>query len=195
MHVYSSDDNRGRTQAVLALLAVLLAIGADAAVSPLDSVPGWLVGAPTVAAAYGLLHRLVDTRAWRWRWIRALGLVDTPCIEGVYEGQLVSSYQNTTIDIRLQIEQRWTGIGVRLEVLNRATSTSRSIAAAVSRAGHHDARLTYTYKNEIRPGVADPDMGDHDGTADLVIDPRSGAVSGRYFNARGRSGTMTLTAV
>jgi hypothetical protein len=194
VHSYSCNDNRTRTQATLAFVAVLVAIGANAAASPLDAVPGWLVGAPTVAAVYGLLHRLIDTTAWRWSWVRLLGLIDTPQVEGAYVGQLTSDYENTTIDIRLRIQQRWTEIDIRMEVLNRTTSTSRSVAAALCRAGHHDAQLTYTYKNEIRPGVADPDMSDHDGTADLLIDPRTGTITGRYFNARGRRGTMTLTA-
>jgi hypothetical protein len=51
----------------------------------------------------------------------------------------------------------------------------------------------YTYRNQTRPGVADQDMNDHDGTAEVVIDTQTGELHGRYFNFRGRQGTLTLT--
>lgn len=191
MHAYSTDDSRAAAYGVIATLAVLAAIASNAVAEALNLVPAWLVNAPTVAGSFGLLYELTDRTTWRWRWVRALGIVETPVIEGVYEGHLVSSYEGKIVPIRLRVEQRWTAIVVRMDVLSPATSTSRSIAAALSRDGHRDARLTYTYKNEVRPGVADADMSDHDGTADLVVDEH-GAISGRYFNARGRQGTMTL---
>jgi hypothetical protein len=61
------------------------------------------------------------------------------------------------------------------------------------RSSRHRARLTYTYRNQPRPGVADADMNDHDGTAEVVIDTRTGELTGRYFNFRGRQGAVTLT--
>lgn len=191
MHAYSTGDSRTAAYGVLASLAVVAAIASNAAAEALGLGPAWLVSAPTVAAAFGLLYELMDRAAWRWRWVRTLGIIDTPVVDGIYEGHLVSSHEGKVVPIRLRVDQRWTAIVVRLEVLTPATSTSRSIAAALSRDGHRDARLTYTYKNEVRPGVADLDMSDHDGTADLVVHEH-GAVSGRYFNARGRQGTMAL---
>lgn len=191
MHAYSTGDSRAAAYGVIATLAVVAAIALNVVAEALDLVPAWLVSAPTVAASFGLFYELTDRTAWRWRWVRALGIVDTPVVDGVYEGHLMSSYEGRIVPIRLRVEQRWTAIVVRMEVLSPATSISRSVAAALSRDGHRDARLTYTYKNEVRHGVADADMSDHDGTADLVVDEH-GAMSGRYFNARGRRGTMTL---
>lgn len=82
-----------------------------------------------------------------------------------------------------------------MEILDKDTSRSRSVAASLEPSGHRDAHLTYTYKNEIRPGIADDDMHNHDGTADLDFDTLGGTASGKYFNARGRQGTMTLRRV
>lgn len=56
------------------------------------------------------------------------------------------------------------------------------------------ARLIYTYSNQIRHGIADDDMNDHDGAADVVLTP-DGHIRGRYFNARGRQGVLELTRV
>lgn len=191
MHAYASGDSRGKAFGVMATLAVLIAIASDALAKEAELAPGWIVSAPTIAASFGLLYQAVDATIWRWGWVRAIGIVDTPIIEGTYTGFLVSSYGGKTVEIRLQIEQRWTRLLVRFQVIGVETSTSRSVAASLSRYGHHDAHLTYTYKNEIRPGVADPDMSDHDGTADLIISS-TGKITGRYFNARGRQGTMDL---
>jgi hypothetical protein len=58
-------------------------------------------------------------------------------------------------------------------VLPPTSSTSYSITAALATEGHHHTRLTYTYRNQTRPGVADVDMNDHDGTAEVVVGNRA----------------------
>lgn len=192
MHVYSSHDRRAGVYAVLATIAVALAIALSATADAFSLGPPWLVSSPTVAGAYALLYRLVDTAAWKWQWLHRLGLIDTPTVDGIYDGHLLSSFHPDEIPVRIEIDQRWTRLSVRFSVVGVTTSSSRSVAADLAADGHRDARLTYTYKNIINPVVADSDMGDHDGTADLYFDTTTGAVRGRYFNARGRQGTITL---
>jgi hypothetical protein len=193
VHVYSSSDNRTSALGTIAVGAVLIAIGANAVFQALGIGPAWLFSPPTVAAAFGLIYRFVDTVAWRWRVLHRLGLIQIPALEGVYDGQLVSSYQKVTRPVRICIDQTWTRIVIRFDVLQPTSSTSYSIAAAVASEGHDHTRLTYTYRNQTRPGVADVDMNDHDGTAEVVINARTGELTGRYFNFRGRQGTLTLT--
>jgi hypothetical protein len=41
----------------------------------------------------------------------------------------------------------------------------------------------------VNPALADADMGDHDGAAELRISP-DGKMVGRYFNSRPRAGTI-----
>src|SRR4051794_32441066 len=41
------------------------AIAADTAADALNIGPGWFFSAPTVAATYDLLYRLIDSTAWR----------------------------------------------------------------------------------------------------------------------------------
>jgi hypothetical protein len=193
VHVYSSSDNRTSALGTIALAAVLISIGANAGFEAMGIGPAWLFSPPTVAAAFGLIYRFVDTVAWRWPTLRRLGLIQVPVLEGAYDGQLVSSYQNVTRPVRICIDQTWTRIVIRFDVLSPTSSTSYSIAAGLGIAGHHHTRLTYTYRNQTRPGVADVDMNDHDGTAEVVIDTDTGELTGRYFNFRGRQGTLALT--
>jgi hypothetical protein len=195
VHVYSSSENRTSALGMIAVLAVVLAISVNALTSALGIGPAWLISAPTVAAAYGLLYKAVDEFAWRWRLLHRLGIIEVPIVDGIYEGQLISSYQQTTLPCRIRIDQTWTRIAIAFEVLQPQTSTSYSIMAGLGRDGHNHARLTYTYRNQTRPGVAEVDMNDHDGTAEVTVDCSNGKIAGRYFNFRGRQGTLTLARV
>ena len=190
MHAYAGG-NRVPMLAVLASISVVLAIVASALFRSIDFEYDWLVSAPTVAAAFGLLYKLVDLVAWRWAWLHKLGLIDIPVLDGTYTGHLLSKYTGTSIPARLRVEQTWTQLMVRLDLPGTETSGSISVAGSISREGHRDARLVYTYKNAVLPAKADDDMRDHDGTADIVIDP-AGQLAGRYFNARGRQGELRL---
>ena len=68
------------------------------------------------------------------------------------------------------------------------TSTSISYMANVSDEGA-STRLGYCYRNKANPGVADDDMGDHEGATDVSI-TSDGNLSGRYFNSRPRAGSI-----
>lgn len=193
MHAYATGS-RTEAYSFLAVIAVILAIALNAGVDATGFEFGWIVSAPSVGGFFAILLRLFDTKAWRWKWIRRSGITATPIVEGIYEGKIRSTYQGVEVPVRLKVEQRWLRILIRFQVLNPQTSESRSAAAAVTDEGHNDARLIYTYSNRIRHGIADDDMGDHDGAAEVVVTP-DGQISGRYFNARGRQGTMQLSRV
>jgi hypothetical protein len=192
MHAYSHGDERGRALGLIAFLSVVLSIALNVVYEWLHVGPAWLLSAPTVAATFGILYGLLERFAWRWSLLRALGIVATPIVEGHYVGQLVSSYQQVTLPVRIEIEQTWTRLVVRFKVTEPASSESISLAASLGDIGRHQARLTYSYRNTIRPGVAERDMNDHDGTAELSIDAATGLASGRYYNYRGRQGTLAL---
>lgn len=194
MHAYSTDGSRVTAYGVMAGIAVVLAVVAAALFDQFRVGPAWLVSSPTVAGSFALLYRWMDSTGWRSDSLRKVGLVDTPNIAGKYAGHLVSSYNPIReVPIALQIDQRWTKIYVRMEVTGSTTSTSESVAAALDAAGDSAARLTYTYKSDVQPGEAHQDMHDHDGTAELHITPGAGTAAGRYFNARGHQGRMTVS--
>lgn len=193
MHAYATGS-RTPVYVALAAPAVAIAVALDWFVDAVGFDGGWFISAPSIGGAYALLLAAFDTWAWRWRWLRKIGFTATPDVEGIYEGTIRSTYEGKQIPVRLVIEQRWLRVLIRFEVMGTATSSSRSVAAAILEEGHRDSRVIYTYKNQVRPGYAEPDMNDHDGTADIVITPL-GTVSGRYFNARGRQGDLRLQRV
>ncbi|NYF09772.1 hypothetical protein HDC94_000928 [Leifsonia sp. AK011] len=175
----------------LASISVLIAIVTSALLQKIEFEYDWLVSAPTVAASFALLYKFVDIVAWRCQWLRALGLIDIPVVDGTYVGLLHSKHTGEAIRARVRIEQTWSRMQVRLDLPEAATSSSTSVAASLTPIGHNDVQLVYTYKNQIMPASADDDMRDHDGTADVVIEP-GGRLTGRYFNARGRQGELRL---
>lgn len=193
MHAYATGS-RTEAYSYLAVIAVVLAIIVNAIVDATGFSFGWLVSAPSVGGVFVILLRVFDTKAWRWNWVRRMGVTSTPIVDGTYEGTIRSTYQGVQVPVRLKVEQRWLRILIRFQVLDPQTSESRSAAAAVFEEGHNDARLIYTYSNQIRHGIADDDMNDHDGAADVVLTP-DGHIRGRYFNARGRQGVLELTRV
>jgi hypothetical protein len=195
MHAYSYSGDRLRAFGLLAFLAVVVAIGANALAEKFQLGPPWLISAPTVAAAFGLLYSAMDRWAWKWRALRAVGVANTPIVAGHYVGTLRSSWDVTTdIPIVIDVDQSWNRLIVRFEVTGgRQSSQSFSLAASLNDTGQHQARLTYMYRNSVRPGHADADMNDHDGTAELEVDTTTGMVSGRYYNYRGRQGTLELS--
>jgi hypothetical protein len=194
MHAFSHSDDRLRAFGLIAVLSVLIAVTANAVAEAVNFGPSWLFSAPTVAAVFGILYGVLDQWAWRWRLLRQTGVVTTPIVDGHYSGLLRSSYDSAVdLAISIDVEQTWTRLVVRLRVTTAQTSESISLAAAVADVGHHQARLTYVYRNAVRPGYAESDMSDHDGTAEVTIDTQTGEATGRYYNYRGRQGTLQLS--
>lgn len=193
MHVYGDNGSRLKALGLVAVISVIFSIAAERVFNGLGIGPSWLVSAPAVAASFGIVYGFVERTAWRWRALRAVGIIDTLPVAGKYRGELASSYGGTRLPVELEVEQSWTRISVRLKVLESESSTSLSLAATLHREGVSRSRLTYFYRNTVRPTVADSDMNDHDGTAEIVIDTGAGTATGRYYNYRGRQGNLDLS--
>lgn len=198
MHAYSTDESRISVYSLLAVIAVTLA-WAIVAVTSRFSWPQWLVTAPSMAVTFSLVYHIFDRYAWRWPVTRQIGLVGIHDLSGRYRGRLVSTFRDTTNkqverDVELHIVQTWTRIMVEM-TLSTGTSTSVSMSAlgAVTNDGAASC-LTYVYRNKVNPGLAEADMGDHDGAADLRV-YADGRISGRYFNSRPRAGTIEARRV
>lgn len=193
MHPYSTSDSRVTTYGVLAVVSVVVAWLVGLATSQL-SWPQWLVSAPSLAGVFAGLYALTDRYLWRTRLFRALGLCTTPSVAGTYVGELRSTFkdehgQPVTRALELVITQTWTRVEITMAVAGgSSTSRSRSAVACVDRGGAA-TRLTYYYRNLVNPSAADPDMGDHDGAAEVEITV-DGKLSGRYFNSRPRAGSI-----
>jgi hypothetical protein len=193
VHPYSTDESRVPVYSGLAVLSVVLSWAVAAATSSL-SWPEWLISAPSLAAMYAVLYRLFDAYAWKWPLLHALGSVKVMNIAGNYDGKLVSTFHDADgkpieRHLTLRITQSWTRIAIEMTITS-GSSSSMSVSALGS--VMHDGSatcLTYIYRNKVNPAIADSDMGDHDGTAELRI-YADGHVTGRYFNSRPRAGTI-----
>lgn len=198
MHPYSTEESRVSTYAALAVVSVVVSWGVVAATSAL-SWPQWLISAPSLAATFGLSYRVFDRWLWRLPFFHKLGMVGVSLIAGTYKGRLISTFQDPQgnaieKDITLKVSQTWTRISVEMTVSSGSSSSVSTSAIGSVTADGSATRLTYIYRNRVNPGVADADMGDHDGAAQLRI-YSDGRVSGRYFNSRPRAGTIEATFV
>ncbi|MEW6155365.1 MAG: hypothetical protein AB1673_15470 [Actinomycetota bacterium] len=177
----------------MAVVAVVLALGVEAVASHF-SWPQWLVSAPSLAATFALVYWLFDRYLWKLPILNTLGLVKVTDISGIYDGTLTSTFQDATGQaiqraVTLKVVQSWTRMCVEMAVTSGSSSSlSTSALGSMSNDGAA-ACVTYVYKNRVNPGVADADMGDHDGAADLRIYD-DGHLTGRYFNSRPRAGTI-----
>lgn len=195
MHAYSTESRHARLYSLLATVAVVIAIAVNAVFEHLTAVPSWLVSAPTLGGVFVALLDWVEKDGWRREWLRRLARIEEPDVGGLYRGNLVSTWQGaTTLPVEVLIEQRWSQLVVRFKVTGNEPSSSFSIAAALISLGEQAARLTYAYRNQPNPGIAEADMGDHDGTAEVTI-TTDGVLAGRYYNFRGRQGTLRLARV
>lgn len=198
MHPYSTHESRVRVYSLLAILSVAVAWFISLVTSTFDW-PQWLVSAPSVVGVYALLYQVFDRWFWRTLLAQRSWFVEVPDLSGIYEGILTSTFKDSTgnnvvIDISLLVQQTWTNMSVEMAVTS-GSSTSRSISAVGSISQDGTAtRLIYLYENKVNPGLADDDMHDHAGAADLRI-KTDGTLEGSYFNARRRAGTIQATRV
>jgi len=193
MHAYSTHESRVRVYSLLAVLSIAAAWLVSLVTSNFDW-PQWLVSAPSVVGAYALLYRVFDKWFWRTPLAQRSWFLEVPDLSGTYDGKLTSTYRDNTgdnmaIDISLVIQQTWTNMSVEMAVTS-GTSTSWSMSAVGSISQDGTAtRLIYLYRNKVNPGLADEDMRDHEGVADLRV-KTDGTLEGSYFNARKREGTI-----
>ena len=198
MHRYSVDENRVTTYGLLAVPAIALSWGSVKLFS-LFSWPEWLVSVPAVSGSYVLFYGLFDQLVWRTRAARALRLSTTPDASGAYEGTLTSTFRDdhgaqVEHRVKIHVQQTWTHLRVAMEVGDRSrTSSSVSFMGSIRSEGSSTC-LDYCYRNKVNPAIADADMGDHDGTADLTIEA-DGSVRGRYYNSRPRTGSIEANRV
>jgi len=150
----------------------------------------WWVEVPSVFGFYGIFLRIFDRWLWKWKSIRAIGLVIVPDLSGVWTGNGVSLYdengEKKPFDCTVTIEQQWMKLRVWLDT---KTSESSSNVGAILIGGRR-ASLSYEYVNEPK-ALAVPPMNTHRGMARLeLITPTE--LQGEYYSGRGRQTFGTL---
>lgn len=145
------------------------------------SPPAWL-DVPSTAALYGIGYSLFKKRLWRWKGFARLGAVNTPVLEGDWEGEVITSFDEHAgrHPVRVRIDQNWTEMSISLR---SEFSQSQSVIAGMT--VETDTVLSYEYYNEPVPGAVGT-MHAHRGTARLTVSRDGDALTGQYYSGRDR---------
>ena len=187
MHSYDAEG-RWRVVAFLAGGSVLLVWLFHAGLGVIDFEPQWWLSVPSFAGVFSSLYWVFDRWVWKLRLLRKIGLIGIPDLNGIWEGQVESSYQDggAVYAVSIVIRQRWLHIAVTLET---DYSRSRSIAASLRTDDTPNPELSYLYINEPK-ATAVSTMNMHRGTT--VIELKGDVLEGDYYTGRGR---MTFGAI
>lgn len=149
------------------------------------------IEAPTTIAILLGIFWLIDKRALGIKGVNLLGL--PPDINGRYEGDLISSYdESKTYKIVVEIQQSLTDILINLYTEN---SASYSLIATIGKNNHGNWSISYLYQNKTSTVNHDEDMKDHNGVALLEVLNNGSKLKGNYFNNprdRGRHGSIEV---
>lgn len=195
MHPYSTDSTE-RVRILWGILALsipsayLLHI-ITTKVLQLDS---WWIETPSVFGIAGAIYWVFDNWLWRLRIFRQLGIVRVPDLNGEWEVDGQTSYEEASsgerkrFKARVKIKQSWTRIQVLLET---DSSMSHSLSASILVNEARGAELTYMYFNEPKAGAPNT-LVPHRGTA-WLIQKDEDCLEGEYYTGRGRQNFGTLT--
>jgi len=192
MHPYAIDSEERRNVLLgIALVSVGLAYGFHWLMLHMNIQVPWWVEPPSVPGIAGVLYKAFDK--WLWRWFRKIGIVKIPDIQGQWDVDGYTSFeQKGSFKAKVIIRQTWTRISVYLET---EQSISWSLAASLSFNQPGGAVLIYHYRNEPEPNAMKT-MHTHKGTAVLRL-KNDEFMEGEYYTGRDRQnyGRLTLRRV
>ena len=131
---------------------------------------------------------------WLWRvgFLRNIGLIKTPNLNGVWHGSLSSSYDQykTKHQTSMTVHQTWTHMSM---CLRSDTSESHSLSGIILSESPVSKVLSYEFRNEPKPYAIDT-MHVHRGTGRLALSKVDDAevLDGEYFTGRDRQTYGTL---
>lgn len=193
MHPYAVDSNERRMIPFFLAVAGILAswllyqiLGMLAL-----SVPWWL-DAPAVMGFYGLLYTGFDRWLWHTQFVRKIGGIKIPNLNGDWVGFLVSSHDDhqSKHAVKVSVYQTWSNIQI---VLRSAHSHSHSVMASIQVENPAGPILSYEYLNEPHAD-AKSTMHIHRGTNRLMLYSDKGKLilDGEYYTGRDRLSYGTL---
>lgn len=195
MHAYATDsDERKIIPLFIAVISILAAWILNAVGTKYFSIPWWF-DAPSVMGFYGFFYKAFDRFVWSKCFMRKIGLVKIPDLNGSWRGYVTSSFDKheEKFDISIDIYQTWTKIVL---ILKTPSSESQSEAVAITIANPNLIRLSYTYFNKPKSDATQT-MHPHEGTARLNLSGDCKSLDGDYYTGRGRQnyGTVHLDHV
>lgn len=183
-HPYSTNSTeRKQVPLYLAILAVVTSIAMMALFAKIAWTPPAYVDISSVMFVYGFYYGFFKQVGWKWAWLRRLGVISTPILEGTWDGTVQSDYDGENRPahhVEVIIGQDWTDILIRLR---GPKSHSHSVSGSMV-VTEDECVVIYDYLNEPRPD-AEETMHMHRGTARLVLTGKD-ELEGDYYTGRGR---------
>ena len=189
MHAYSIDtEERKNILLILAIVSIVFSWGFYKILGYYQFSLPWWVESPSVLFFYGLLFVIFDR--WLWQYFKKIDFVKTPNLNGVWNGNLKSSFDNHSAEVKanLKIFQTWTSIKI---LLATDQSSSHSESASVVIDAPEGKYLSYQYINDPKSNAVET-MGIHRGTVRLIFDEKKNSLEGEYYSGRGRQNCGSL---
>lgn len=189
MHPYSIDsEERRRALGILGIISVVIAYAVYLTLNAIQITTPWYISLPSPLAVYAPLFYALDRYLWKIPAVRWILRLQSPDLNGEWDGEIRSSYHNhnNSISASMEVYQTWSTIEV---ILRAEESNSYSYSAAIRTDQSNETFFTYSYSNEPEPD-ANPGMEIHLGTAHLTIrdgDDSDLSLTGRYYTGRGRN--------
>ncbi len=183
MHKYTKPNTQEKTiYFILALISIAISIGISLYVKGIDIIVKSLKDFLIVIYS-GMPFPIYKGIQWafdKWLWKLPLinQIINVPNLNGVYKGQLKSSYDNfqQPKDFTLIIKQTFSEISI---IFKTDTSESKSISAYLKKE-MDKSLLVYDYHNEPTKVSIDT-LNEHKGTTWIKFDEKSCSFSGRYY--------------
>ncbi|GAF21003.1 hypothetical protein JCM19047_670 [Bacillus sp. JCM 19047] len=181
MHEYSIDAEHSKIFFYLSALSILI----SGIIATLLNV---LIGkipfieftvSITAIGIFGILYALYNKYIWKWKFLKTIGLVQIPNLNGRWKGEFRSSYHdfNKSLPVVLVIEQTSSKICIRGK-FNHSKSSSNTASLKINEGG--GIKLLYSYYNDKDPRSYEIGTSNHRGYASLEIN--SDSMEGNYFN-------------
>ena len=185
MHTYATDSDRGRMAIVILTVAsVLLAWGLNRTLTAADLTPPWWLDTPAVLGFFGLLWKVYDRYAWRWRW-GAAWMSDVPDLAGQWDGEIRSSYNDISVPATLYVHQ--TATHMLIELVTDGSRSASVMATLNCQPGLFQG-LSYVYENRPRT-LNEMGMTPHSGRVHLRLEDAGNSLAGDYEADRSRGTT------
>lgn len=183
MHPYSIDtEERKYILLFLAVISIVFCWGFYKILGNYQTSLPWWVESPSILFVYGLLFVIFDK--WLWQYFKKINFVKTPNLNGEWNGNLKSSFDNHSSEVKaiLKIFQTWTRIKI---LLTTDQSSSHSEAASIIIDTPEGKYLSYQYVNEPKSNAVKT-MHIHRGTVRLIFDEKKNILEGEYYSGRNR---------
>jgi hypothetical protein len=187
MHPYATDsDERRLVPLFIGALAIISAWFLPGVLRWLGITVPWWIDAPSVIGFYGIYYGIFDRWLWSAEWLCTIRLVKVRNLNGSWDVELTSSFdqhaERRTAQIR--ITQTWTTLQVRLD---SGQSRSGSVIATLLTSDPTEYVLNYEFQNTPNPDATGT-MHAHRGSAEIRFERPGAAVgAGEYYSGRDRA--------